>query len=586
MSPKLPHVRARRPRRSRCSRLALAAALPLLGGGAFACFAVTASAQAYGGRPIEPGKLLLFTSTYQQANLTPGVTVLPPGCTPASAAASGTPCSAAGYDGTYPQVFNNDADDGSFGITSPILLDELGPFTGRVLSTIPVPTSDLVTSFSSKSEGAMNLSTNGKVVSFMGYAAPSAGIDVSASNAPGEVDPTNPVTSSYYRTVATLNAMGQFHFTETNAYTGDNGRAAIVADSATNPVIFMAGNAGNGNATFPPPSGTTQFSGVVLGAGAQSISPSLASEPFQNPGTPTPVGSFDVTQLGDKQDKIGKDDNFRGMTIYDNVLYYVKGSGSNGVNTVYFVDTTGTACPNGTGLPAPGAALPTSPLDYSLSAIEAGGQLPSNMCILQGFPTLIAKSKTGVSYPFGIWFANPDTIYLADEGSGDNTYSPTTGMYTNATAANNPTAGLQKWVFDAATNQWTLAYTLTNGLNLGEPYYVPGYPTGDNPETGLPWAPATDGLRNITGRVNANGTATIWAESSTVSGGGDQGADPNKLYMITDQISATSPAPAEAFTAIYSAHYGEVIRGVSFTPGTPATNSAASAQQFGKRTAR
>ena len=49
--------------------------------------------------------------------------------------------------------------------------------------------------------------------------------------------------------------------------------------------------------------------------------------------------------------------------------------------------------------------------------------------------------------------------------------------------------------------------------------------------TSLPWAPATDGLRNITGKVNPNGTVTIWAVTSTVSGGGDQGADPNQLVV-------------------------------------------------------
>jgi hypothetical protein len=569
--------------------LAVFAALPLLGGGVYAGVALTASAQAdggWGGGPgLRPGNLLLFTSTYQTANITAGSTVLPPGCTAASAAASGTPCGTAGYDGTYPQVFNNDADDGSFGITSPIILDELDPYSGHVLDTIPVPTNNLVTSFSSKSEGALNLSTNGKYVSFMGYAAPPATIDASASNAPGEVDPTNPVTASYYRTVAMLNGKGQFHFTETNAYTGDNGRAAIVAGGpGSDPAIFMAGNAGNGNATFPPPSGTSQFSGVVLGAGAQSIAPSVGSEAFQNPGSPTPVGSFDITQFGDKQDKIGKDDNFRGMTIYNNVLYYTKGSGSNGVNTVYFVDTTGRACPTGVGLPAPGAALPTAPLDYNLPAIQAGGALPSNMCILKGFPTLIAKSKSGVSYPFGIWFANPDTIYLADEGSGDNTYSTATQTYTNALAANNPTAGLQKWVFDSTSGQWNLAYTLTNGLNLGQPYAVPGYPAGNNPETNLPWSPATDGLRNITGRVNPNGAATIWAESSTVSGGGDQGADPNKLYMITDKLGATTLPASESFTAIASAGFGQVFRGVSFTPGTrPHSFQSWGGSQHGRR---
>ena len=76
---------------------------------------------------------------------------------------------------------------------------------------------------------------------------------------------------------------------------------------------------------------------------------------------------------------------------------------------MYFVDTTGTACPNGVGVPAPGAPLPTAPLDYDLAAIQAGGPLPSNMCILKGFPTLIAKSKTGVvAIPFGHLVREPE----------------------------------------------------------------------------------------------------------------------------------------------------------------------------------
>jgi hypothetical protein len=100
---------------------------------------------------------------------------------------------------------------------------------------------------------------------------------------------------------------------------------------------------------------------------------------------------------------------------------------------------------------------------------------------------------------------------------------------------------------------WHLAYTLTSGLNLGVPCTVRGYPVGDNPATGLPWAPAADGLRNITGRVNRNGTVTIWAVTSTVSGNGDQGADPNKLLAITDDPAAAAPAAGEAFTTIRSA---------------------------------
>jgi hypothetical protein len=251
---------------------------------------------------------------------------------------------------------------------------------------------------------------------------------------------------------------------------------------------------------------------VILGAGAQLIMPGAA------PGTPTPAGSFNVTELGDKADKVGKDGNFRGLTLFDNVLYYSKGSGGNGVNTVYFVDTTGKACPNGVGLPAAGAQLPTSPLSYNPATLQTDG-LPSNMCVLKGFPTTLAKSTTD-SFPFGMWFANADTLYVADEGNGTNTFSG--GQYTAAAAQT--TSGLQKWVFD--------------------------------------------GLRNITGRVNPNGTVTIWAVTSTVSGGGDQGADPNKLVEITDPIGAASPASGESFRTVRTAGFAEVLRGVSFAPGS------------------
>jgi hypothetical protein len=548
----------RRTRAGRLGRRLAAAAITTVAVGV-----IVASAQGdapFGGLgpgALYPGNLLISRSVYQAAAITPGTTVLPPGCTSASATASATPCVTAVADGTYPTVFNNDGPDASFGVSSPIYLDQVDPLTGHLINTIAVPTSDLVTSFSSKSELALNLSTDGKYVTFMGYVAPVDGLDVSNSNTPGEVDPTNPATSAYYRAVATLNSQGQLHFTETNAYSGNNGRAAILANGGdSGPVIFTAGNAGNG--------ANPQPAGVVLGAGAQALAPSIGPEAFQSPGTPTPVASFNVTQLGDKADKIGKDDNFRGLTIYNNVVYYTKGSGSNGVNTVYFLDTTGKACPTGgVGLPQPGAPLPSSPIAYNPATVASSG-LASNMCILKGFNTTIAKTSTN-SFPFGIWFANDHTLYVDDEGNGTDTYSSTAGQYTAAAAQT--TAGLQKWVFNSTTGSWQLAYTLQSGLNLGQPYTVPGYPTGNNAATGLPWAPATDGLRNITGRVNRNGSATIWAVTSTISGSGDQGADPNKVVAITDPLAATTPASSETFATIRAAGSGEVLRGVSLTPG-------------------
>ena len=97
------------------------------------------------------------------------------------------------------------------------------------------------------------------------------------------------------------------------------------------------------------------------------------------------------------------------------------------------------------------------------------------MCILNGFNTELAKTSTN-SFPFGLFFANPATLYVAD--------------------------------------------------------------------------------------------GTIWAITSTVSGSGDQGADPNKLVTITDPLSATSPVAGESFRTIRAAGFGEVLRGVSFTPGS------------------
>jgi hypothetical protein len=308
-----------------------------------------------------PGNLVVSRSVYDNNpnNVTVGE-ILPPNC----ASTQGGCAGAATYNGTYPFVFNDALVDGSFGVTSKMYLDQMFPLFGFVINSLEVPNSSehginngsdqLVTSFSSKSELALNLSTDHQYLTFSGYVSPIDQLDVSNSNTPGVVDPTNPVGENVYRAEAQVDRFGNFQFTETNAYSGNNGRAVIWNNSNGDNFFYTSGNAGNGSNPQPD--------GVILGAGTQIISPANAPESAQNPGTPTPVGSFNITELGYKADKIGKDDNFRGLTIFNNVLYYSKGSGSNGVNTVYFLDTTGTACPNGVGLPSSSATLPTTPL--------------------------------------------------------------------------------------------------------------------------------------------------------------------------------------------------------------------------------
>ena len=515
-----------------------------------------------------PGNLVVSRSEYVDTNsIIAGTTLLPPNCSPDNCP---TPVTAV-VGSAYPYVWNNDSVDGSFGVTSKIFLDQMTT-SGVLLNSLEVPnssqkgvlptTDQMVTSFSSKSELALNLSTDGSYLTFMGYLAPIGAIDVSNSNTLGVFDRTNPVGESVYRVVAQVDREGTFRFTSTNAYSGNNGRAAILNNTGGANLVYTAGNAGNG--------GNPQPTGVIISTGAQILTPEAKALVEQSPGTPTPVGSFNITQLGHTADKIGKDTNFRGLTIFNNVLYTTKGSGGNGINTVYFVDPTGSVCTTtvGRGVPAPGAPLPTSPLAYNPNptVIQTQGLVPYNMCILNGFPDALQSTT---SFPFGIWFANATTLYVADEGSGttgktvDNFYDP---------AAAQTTAGLQKWIL--VSGKWQLAYTLTSGLGLGVPYTVPGYPTGNNSGTGgtgFPWAPATDGLRNITGVVNGDGTATIYAITSTISGSGDQGADPNKLVVITDNLSSTTLPSGESFTTLKTARYGEVLRGVSFTPGTGAS---------------
>src|SRR5208282_621193 len=112
-----------------------------------------------------------------------------------------------------------------------------------------------------------------------------------------------------------------------------------------------------------------------------------------------------IGQNGYAADKTAKDSNFRGLTVYNNTVYTTKGSGSNGVDTVYQVGNAGS-----------GLTLPPS------SAPVTGNPLASNnpITILPGLSTSLAKTTADFT-PFSTWFASPTTMYVSDEGSGDAT---------------------------------------------------------------------------------------------------------------------------------------------------------------------
>jgi len=493
-----------------------------------ACAVLTlcnSAAFAWGEQPfLSPDSLVISTSRYDRtqgavASLTAGTTQLANTNTATVSAVAGN---------LYPQVWNNAAVDGSFGVTSPIRLWDLEPHSGRVLRVLEVPSEQVVTSFSSKSELGLHIGRDchGAHLTFVGYASPGIGaLDVSNSDAVAGQDPTNPVTFAFgaayafHRTIVSVDERGELSYTPTVDYGGNNGRSALLG---ANGLYYTVGNANNGNAdTFGSSNGTdpdvTETTGLVV-VNPIDARHAYAAIPPGNSAEVDPLLQYTFT--AGKPDKPGKDDNYRGLTEYQGALYFTKGSGSNGMDTVYTV-----------------GSLPT--------VANAAAQTIS---VVPGFPTDSAKKTGGDFTPFAVFFANPTTMYVADEGSG------------NATdvAAH---AGLGKWSLVSGT--WQLDYVLSNGLAGVVATALDG-PDGPYPDV------TTVGLRNLAGRVNRDGTVTLWATTSTSSAAGDEGADPNRVVAITDDLAATSmtsAVAAEAFTTVAGPTYGVVYRGVAYVPG-------------------
>jgi hypothetical protein len=467
---------------------------------------------------IEPGSLVISSSTYDPTQ--GAVASLKIGTTLPNTATATTP---AVSDNNYVTVWNNASVDASFGVTSPIQLTDIDPIFGIVRHSVTVPEDSVVTSFSSKSELGLHLETDrdGYHVVFVGYAGSGVGsLDVSNSDAVAGQDPTNPVTFAFgpkyafARTIVSMDGNGQFAYTPTINYGGNNGRSALLG---TNGLYYTVGNANNGNAaTFGPSNGTNPD--VTETTGLEAVTPLNAETPFVTipAGSSAEVDPLLQFMFGTKADKPGKDNNFRGVTENNGALFFTKGSGSNGVDTVYTVNS-----------------LPT-----------VAGASAATISIVPGFPTDSAKATGGDFTPFAVFFANDTTMYVTDEGSGDAT-----------DAASH--AGLEKW--SLVNGVWQLDYVLTQNLIGVVDSNLDGA-AGPYP------AVTTAGLRNLTGLVLGD-TVTLWATTSTSSASGDNGADPNRVVRITDILSAKSlsgPVKFEAFQTLAGPTYGTVYRGVAF----------------------
>ena len=476
--------------------------LPLLAGMA-GSFALPAHAYNFNPSDIVVSESIFVPNTGEAAGLTVGSPIIVAG-----SPATGATGTAVATDANL-GVFTNSSVDGNFGITSPLILVQINPTTDTQDGpALQLPTSLIVTSFPSKSEGSLYLSQDGSSLTIAGYNVadgrnPVGALDVSnaSTTAASGVSSSN-ANGIANRAVAQISASGSVSTTTFNAYSGNNPRGAILNNGTYYAV-------GNGNA------GNTWVEALTPGNNAPYVSAS------NQPNNSTQIGQYNVTQNGYAADKPVKDNNFRGETIYNNTLYVTKGSGSNGIDTVYQVGATGAL--------ANGQTLSTN----------------ASINILPGFSTALAKS--GPNYtPFGIWFANSTTLYVADEGTGG---AADVGLGSHA--------GLEKW--SLVNGVWKLDYTLQAGL-IGDTqtYNAPGFAG----------TVTTEGLRDITGMVNADGTVTIYGVTSTTDNiaNMDNGADPNALVAITDVLGDATLPTSETFYTVIAPSLGTVIRGVSEAP--------------------
>ncbi len=468
-----------------------------------------------------PDSLIISSSTYDRtqgavASLAPGTT-LPDTATSTTMAVS---------DGNYVTVWDNEGVDPSFGVTSPIRLTSIEPHSGHVFGTLDVPPDQVVTSFPSKSELGLHVTRDarGFHLVFVGYAGAGIGaIDASNSDAVSGQDPSNPVTFAFgtdywfARTIVSVDARGNFAYTPTIDYGGNNGRAALLG---SNGLYYSVGNANNGNAAKFGSALNGTNPDVTETTGLEVVSPIDAT----SWNVPIPTGdSAEVDPLiqyalgkNSALDKPGKDNNYRGLTEFNGALYFTKGSGSNGIDTVYTV----------TSLPTVANAA-TAPIT-----------------IVPGFPMDSARTTNGNYTPFAVFFADAETMYVTDEG---------TGSSIDATQH----AGLQKWSLMNGT--WQLDYVLTNGLIGAVDANLTGS-DGAYPDV------TTIGLRNLTGVVDkVEGTVTLYAATATSSAATDNGADPNKVVTITDTLAATSAnqVAQQRFSTVVGPTYGTVYRGVA-----------------------
>jgi hypothetical protein len=376
--------------------------------------------------------------------------------------------------------------------------------------------------YGSSSEGGLQLTGDGKHLIIMGY-----GVNAAAFNA----NPTAFGTTTTGSSKST--ALGQ------------SSSIACGAGCTAVPRVVAVVNADGTVDT------TTALTGVFNGNNPRSVASVNGSSFYvsgQGTGSDASGGVFfaergattatEITGLDTTGSTLSQDTRF--VVIHNGQLYVSVDSkgGSNAARS--FIGTVGTGLP--TGLTNPTGTGPDPDSTNGPIMLQGFGNSPGGT----GKLTLTADQTNGINKvgkqinlsPEDYFFADDDTLYVADSGDGKQ----------NSASNSLGDGGLQKWSLIGGV--WTLDYTLADGLNL----------VANTASAG------TTGLLGLTGEVIGD-EVELFATNFTI---GD--TDPTFLYGITDDLdSLTRPVDSngnqtESFTELAAAPVDSNFKGVSFAP--------------------
>jgi autotransporter-associated beta strand protein len=390
---------------------------------------------------------------------------------------------------TYGFSSTNEADQ----TPTPITLVEYSTSGGSPILTDALPTADGIGGsgnmgvdgeYGSSSEGNIQLSGNGQYLTFAGYSASAAaeGIQASTNMANGT---DFPLGTAFGKSTVDLAQSTDTNVPRVAVRVDSDGNvdSSTVLDDLYNTNNPRSVYSGDGSTFYISGQGDKLASDQGIFFGQVGLNTVTTSS--------TPTGIYNAAQT-------------RVVTAYNNNLYYS-------------IDTSSL-----TGI-WKFSGMPTS----SASATRI---IPPNN-------GLSGSSEVFYS-PEGFYFANADTLYVADTGD------PKEGSLGDG--------GIQKWTFNGSS--WALQYTLT-------PTTSGWVPAGKTATT----SNGESGFAGITGEVVGTGAAAtveLFAVSYTL---GDD--NPDGIYAINDTLDASSGS-GETFKEIESArgNGGPVFKGVSFAP--------------------